>query len=106
LIGNAIKYRRPDELPRVTVSAAYANSEWVISVADNGTGFHPGESERIFQLFTRVKESSDTSGSGIGLAICKRIVERHGGRIWADSVPGHGSTFHFSIPQALVSDAA
>ncbi|HVG45935.1 MAG TPA: ATP-binding protein [Longimicrobium sp.] len=99
LVSNALKFRR-DEAPRVRVSAARSGSEWVISVADNGMGIEPGYFERVFVVFQRLHPAAAYAGTGIGLAICKKIVERHGGRIWVDSAPGNGSTFHFSLPAA------
>jgi PAS domain S-box-containing protein len=98
LIGNALKFRNPGEPPRVHVSARRGMHEWVFSVADNGIGIAPEFAERIFVLFQRLHSRAEYPGTGIGLAICKKIVERHGGRIWPDSAPGQGTTFHFSIP--------
>ena len=97
LISNAIKYRRPDKPPRVHVSADVGPDEWLFQVTDNGIGFDPQYSERIFGLFKRLHGQGEYSGSGIGLAICRKIVERHGGRIWAESEPGHGSRFFFTL---------
>lgn len=99
LIGNSIKYRRPDVAPRVHVSADRSIEGWVFSVSDNGQGFGPEYAEKVFGIFKRL-HGSDVPGTGIGLAICKTIVERHGGRIWAESHPGEGSVFHFTIPYA------
>ena len=96
LISNAIKYRR-DEAPVIHVFAQRSATEWTISVADNGRGFSPEFSERIFGLFQRL-HGRDVEGTGMGLYIAKRIVERHGGRIWAESKEGFGSTFFFSLP--------
>lgn len=97
LIGNAIKFRG-EETPQVNVSAKYRETEWVFSVRDNGIGIDPEYFERIFLIFQRLNNREEYSGSGIGLAICKKIIERHGGRIWVDSQPGKGSTFYFAIP--------
>ena len=97
LIGNAIKYRRNDESPRVHVSAKLTTNEWTFSVSDNGLGFAQAEAERIFTVFKRL-HGREYEGTGIGLAICKRIVERHHGRIWATSEIGVGSIFHFTVP--------
>ena len=96
LIGNAIKYRRA-EPPQIRIDAAPDESGWRISVADNGQGFNMEHGSAIFEPFKRLHEKT-IKGSGIGLATCKRIVERSGGRIWAESTPGQGSTFFFTIP--------
>lgn len=97
LLSNAIKFRPPDRIPRVHVSARRDHSEWIFSVADNGIGIEPEYAERIFLLFQRLHGRDEYPGTGIGLAICRKIVERHGGRIWFDSTPGRGTTFHFSV---------
>jgi PAS domain S-box-containing protein len=98
LIGNSIKYRDTERCPIVHVTAERRNETWVFSVRDNGIGIAPQFKEQIFGLFTRLHNSNDYSGTGIGLAICQRIVERHHGRIWVESEPGRGSAFRFSIP--------
>jgi light-regulated signal transduction histidine kinase (bacteriophytochrome) len=99
LISNAIKYRR-DERPLVRVEAKQDSSDWIFSISDNGQGFDQQYAERIFALFQRL-HSRDVEGTGMGLSISRKIVERHGGRIWAESTPGVGSTFHFSLPVSL-----
>lgn len=98
LIGNAVKFSSGLK-PEIQIRANAEESEWVLSVRDNGVGFDLQYHDRIFQIFQRLHAREEYPGTGIGLAICKRIVERHGGRIWADSEPGKGSTFHFSIPK-------
>jgi PAS domain S-box-containing protein len=97
LIGNGMKFHGA-EPPRVTVEAHREGSEWVFAVADNGIGLEPQYAERIFVLFQRLHSIEQYQGTGIGLAICKRIVERHGGRIWVESELGKGSTFLFTVP--------
>lgn len=96
LISNAIKFCM--ETPRIRVSAERQGDEWVFAVQDNGIGISEADHKRIFMIFQRLHEQSDYPGSGIGLAVCKRIVERHGGRIWLDSSKGKGTTFFFSLP--------
>ena len=97
LIGNGIKFRGPAP-PRIQVSAQLHSSEWLISVQDNGIGLNPQYAERIFQIFKRLHSRSEYPGTGIGLAICRKIVEGYGGRIWVTSEPGQGSTFYFTLP--------
>lgn len=96
LIGNAILFRGA-ESPRIHISASEGDREWTISVRDNGLGIEPEYFDRIFIMFQRLHARTAYAGNGIGLAICKKIVERHGGRIWVESEPGKGSVFHFTI---------
>ncbi|MGA8025532.1 MAG: ATP-binding protein [Bryobacteraceae bacterium] len=97
LLGNAIKYRKPTEPPRIHISCATNEHEHVLSVRDNGVGFDNKYAEQIFGMFKRL-HGREIPGTGIGLAICRKIVESHGGKIWTESTPGAGSTFSFTIP--------
>jgi signal transduction histidine kinase len=99
LIGNALKYRTENEPPRVHVSALQETGRWHFAVEDNGIGIGPEYREKIFGVFKRLHPAGERySGTGIGLAICRRIVESYGGRIWVESELGHGATFHFTVP--------
>jgi PAS domain S-box-containing protein len=98
LVGNAIKYHSPERVPTVHVSATRQDGHWLFSVVDNGIGIEPEYKERIFGLFKRLHRGDEYSGTGIGLAICQRIVERYHGRIWVESEPGQGSNFMFTLP--------
>jgi PAS domain S-box-containing protein len=97
LITNGLKYRS-DETPQIIISAQKENKYWLFSIADNGIGMDPQYRERIFQIFSRLHTHDEYEGTGIGLAIAKRIIVRHGGRIWVESELGEGSTFYFTIP--------
>ena len=98
LIGNGIKYRAPDRRPVIKVAAHRVDDHWVVSVADNGIGIDPEYHERIFVIFQRLHNREEFEGTGIGLAVCKRIVEGHGGHIWLNSELGKGTTLYFSVP--------
>ncbi len=98
LIGNAIKFHAPGVQPRIHVAATSHGGEWTFSVRDNGLGIDPHHRERIFRIFELIHSADEYAGSGVGLAIAQRIVEKHGGRIWVESELGEGSTFYFSIP--------
>jgi light-regulated signal transduction histidine kinase (bacteriophytochrome) len=98
LIGNAIKFHKPQEPPRIEIRARKLDHVWEISVRDNGIGFDPQFAGRIFILFQRLHSSRQYSGTGIGLAICKRIIEAHGGAITVESTLGQGSVFRFTLP--------
>ena len=97
LISNALKYRR-DEQPQVNISVKQTATELLFEIHDNGIGIEPEYFAEIFEIFKRLHSSEDYPGSGIGLAICKKIIECHGGRIWLDSVPNVGTSFYFTLP--------
>ena len=101
LIGNAVKYRAPDRRPKVEVGCCRQGAEWVLSVKDNGIGMAPEHHERAFGIFQRLVAPGDYEGTGIGLAVCKKIVEHHGGRIWIESALGEGCTFFVALPVAV-----
>jgi light-regulated signal transduction histidine kinase (bacteriophytochrome) len=98
LIGNAIRYRGEDP-PRICISAEEREQEWLFSVQDNGIGIDARYHEQIFEVFRRLHSANEYPGAGMGLAICKRIIERCGGRIWVKSERGRGSTFSFTLPK-------
>lgn len=102
LIANGVKYRKPGVPPRIVVSAAQGQNEWVFSVRDNGIGMKKEDHETVFQMFRRLHTKDEYSGTGIGLASCKKIVEQHQGRIWVESSPGEGTTIFFTIPSTRI----
>jgi PAS domain S-box-containing protein len=98
LMSNAMKYRSPERAPVIKVTAERQGERWVFAVSDNGIGINPEYKERIFGLFKRLHSNEEYSGTGIGLALCQRIVDRYNGRIWVESELGRGSTFYFTLP--------
>ena len=98
LIGNAIKYQSSED-PHIHISARSDGDEWIFCVRDNGIGFDMDYAKRVFEPFRRLHSTAHIQGTGIGLAIVKRIIEHHGGRVWAESEPGKGSTFFFTLPR-------
>lgn len=101
LIGNAIKYRDPIRSPEIHVGVSKRNGDWLFSVSDNGIGMKEEYLEQIFVIFKRLHTAETYQGTGIGLAVCKKIVDSFGGRIWADSKSGEGSTFYFTVPEYI-----
>jgi PAS domain S-box-containing protein len=97
LVGNALKFRYEDRPVEIDIGAQRQGDDWVISVKDNGIGIDPQYFERIFLIFQRLHSRAEYPGTGLGLALCKRIVEQHGGRIWVESTPGSGTTFFFTL---------
>ena len=103
LIGNAIKFRGKDA-PVIRVEAEHKDHRWQFSVSDNGIGIAPEYAENIFVVFQRLHARTEYPGNGIGLAICKKIVERNGGKIWVESEPGSGCSFKFTLPSHAPED--
>lgn len=99
LIGNAFKYSRHQENPRIEILQESRNGEHIFSVRDNGVGFDMRYAEKLFNIFQRLHSGTEFEGTGVGLALVRRIVERHGGRVWAESTPGNGAVFSFSLPR-------
>jgi light-regulated signal transduction histidine kinase (bacteriophytochrome) len=97
LVGNSIKYRG-EEAPQINISVRGNGKDWVFAVKDNGIGIDPRYGDKLFKMFSRLHTREEYEGTGMGLAVARRIVERHGGRIWFESEVGKGSTFYFTIP--------
>ncbi|BAE49713.1 Signal transduction histidine kinase [Paramagnetospirillum magneticum AMB-1] len=102
LIGNALKYRKPDVTPIIRIDGRHLDRHWEFSVGDNGIGIAPEYFERIFGIFQRLHAREEYDGTGIGLAISKKIIERHSGSIWLASMPDDGTTFYFTLPEGSV----
>ena len=98
LVANAVKFTEPERSPQVELTARHDDGAWRISVADRGIGIDPAGADQVFEMFQRLHSRNDYPGSGIGLSLCRRIVERHGGRIWFEPRPGGGTVFHFTVP--------
>jgi signal transduction histidine kinase len=98
LVSNAIKFQEPDEPAHVGIELEREGANWHLVVEDDGIGFDPKYSDRIFRMFERLEGPGERPGTGIGLAICRKVVEAHGGRIWAESEPGEGTAVHVRLP--------
>ncbi|MFB9241317.1 sensor histidine kinase [Massilia antarctica] len=99
LLSNALKFTCQKQRALITIRASDDGPEWVLSIGDNGAGFNMDYVHKLFGVFQRLHRMEDFKGTGIGLANVRRIIERHGGRVWASGVPGEGATFYFSIPK-------
>jgi signal transduction histidine kinase len=100
LLDNAIKFSRHSPAPEIRISGRKAATGWVISIGDNGIGFDPAQADKLFGLFERLHSTNEYEGTGVGLAIVKMVMDKHGGRVWAESSPGQGSTFYLEFPMA------
>lgn len=99
LVSNAIKFQKEKNIPRIHISSNKMGDKWKIGVHDNGIGINSEHQEKIFKIFNRLHTHDEYKGTGIGLSICKKIIERHKGKIWVESQPGEGSTFFFTLPK-------
>jgi K+-sensing histidine kinase KdpD len=103
LLDNAIKFRRPESAPRIDVGATREDGQWVLSIGDAGIGIDPGDHAQIFELFQRLNRREDYDGIGMGLPVCRRLVEAYGGRLWVDARAGEGARFHVALPAVSAS---
>jgi len=106
LIGNALKYRKPDAKQKVHITAKNIGGEWVFAIKDEGIGIAKEHFERIFVIFQRLHTMKEYSGTGIGLSVCQKIAQYHGGKIWVESEPDKGSTFYFTIADQQPQETA
>ena len=102
LIENGLKFSLPGQQPKISVTVTNQPEEWQFAIKDNGIGIEEEYLNNIFLIFTRLHSQEEYEGTGIGLALCKKLVEQHEGRIWVHSTPGKGSTFYFTIPKGLI----
>lgn len=100
LLANAIKFTRPREVAEIEITAQVSGSEVICCVKDNGVGFEPEYGHKLFGIFQRLHDTEEFEGTGIGLGIVKRSIDKHGGRVWAEGTPGSGAAFYFSLPTA------
>ncbi len=98
LLVNAIKFTRPRAIARIQIEAQVSGNEVICSIRDNGVGFEPEYGHKLFGIFQRLHDTEEFEGTGIGLGIVKRSIDKHGGRVWAEGAPGEGATFYFSLP--------
>ena len=98
LVANGLKFQRSGVTPKIHIGVQRSNNNWRFGISDNGIGIPENQRERVFAIFQRLHTRNEYPGTGIGLAICRKIVERHGGEIWLESVPGHGTIFSFTLP--------
>jgi signal transduction histidine kinase len=99
VLSDAVKFQPEDEDAHVEIELEENEDAWVFTVRDDGIGFDPAYADRVFEMFERLAPDTGDPGTGVGLAICKKAVDQHGGRIWADSEPGEGSTFEVELPK-------